>query len=186
MEDTQIIGLYVSRQESAIMETSKKYGRYLTQVAYNILCSHEDTEEIVSDTYLAAWNAIPPQIPQVLRHFLSRITRNLSFDRMDYRLAGRRNGHMTALLSELEECVPDLKNDLEAILEAKTIGAVLNQFLSEQSRENCALFLERYYYSMTVAQIGRRHAMTEGVVKYRLSLLRKKLRENLNKEGITV
>lgn len=186
MEDTEIIELYFQRREAAVEETAKKYGGYLNQVAYNILSSREDTEEIVSDTYLAAWNTIPPQRPRVLRHFLSRITRNMALDRLDYRLAGRRNDHMVMVLSELEECIPDRRNDLEEILETKAIGEVLNRFLAAQSREDCALFLERYYYSMTVAEIGMRHGMTEGVVKYRLSTLRKKLRGCLNREGIAV
>ena len=85
MEDTQIIALYLSRQEAAIGETAKKYGGYINQIAYNILRCREDTEEIAADTYLAAWNAIPPEIPRVLKHFLSRIARNLAFDRLDYR-----------------------------------------------------------------------------------------------------
>ena len=89
MDDTQIIGLYFSRSESAIAETAKKYGAYLNQVAYNILRCREDTEEIVEDTYLAAWNAIPPTKPNVLKHFLSRITRNLAFTRLDYNTAGQ-------------------------------------------------------------------------------------------------
>ena len=86
MEDTQIIALYLSRQEAAIGETVKKYGGYINRIAYNILRCREDTEEIAADTYLAAWNAIPPEIPRVLKHFLSRIARNLAFDRLGKRL----------------------------------------------------------------------------------------------------
>ncbi len=186
MEDTEIIDLYFQRQEAAISETSKKYGAYLNQVAYNILRSREDTEEILTDTYLAAWNTIPPQHPRVLRHYLSRITRNLSFDRMDYRMAEKRNSNMAAVLSELEECVPDRKNDLESIMETKEIGAVINRFLAELSKADCALFLNRYYYGMPIAVLEKSHGLTEGMVKYRLSSLRKKLRRCLEREGITV
>ena len=84
MEDSQIVQLYFRRSEDAISQTQRKYGAYLQEIAYNILRSQEDSEEVVGDTYLAAWNAIPPEKPRVLRHFLSRITRNLSFDRLDY------------------------------------------------------------------------------------------------------
>ena len=84
MDDAKIIKLYFQRSESAIGETAKKFGAYLNQVAYNILRCREDTEEIVSDTYVAAWNSIPPTVPSSLKHYLTRITRNLSFDRMDY------------------------------------------------------------------------------------------------------
>ncbi len=186
MEDAGIIALYFARQEAAITETSKKYGAYLNQAAYNILGSREDTEEVLSDTFLAAWNTIPPQRPRVLRHYLSRITRNLAFDRLDYRRAGKRNPNMVTLLSELEDCIPDRKTDLESVMETKEIGAAINRFLSEQTKEDCALFVSRYYYSMPIAVLEKRFGLSEGMVKYRLSVLRKKLRRNLEREGITV
>ncbi len=186
MEDAGIIELYMARQEAAITETSQKYGPYLNQIAYNILTSREDTEEVLSDTYLAAWNTIPPQLPRVLRHYLSRITRNLAFDRMDYRMAARRNGNLSAVLSELEDCVPDRGSDLEAVMESREIGAVINRFLSELNRADCALFLNRYYYSMPIAALEKRFDLSEGAVKYRLGSLRKKLRRHLEKEGIAL
>lgn len=186
MEDTEIITLYFSRSESAIAETAKKYGSYLNQVAYNILRSPEDTEEIVQDTYLAAWNVIPPQWPRAFRHFLSRITRNLSFDRLDYITAQCRNHNLSTVLSELEDCIPDRTNDPEARMEAKLLGEAINAFLAKQSASDCAIFLSRYYYSMTVAEISKRYSLTEGTVKYRLSSLRGKLRKHLQKEGIAV
>lgn len=186
MEDTGIIELYIQRRETALAETAKKYGGYLNQVAYNILSSREDTEEVVSDTYLAAWNTIPPQRPRVLRHYLSRITRNLAFDRLDYRRAGKRNANLETLLSELEECIPDWKNDLELVMERKEIAGAINRFLSEQSKADCALFLNRYYYSMPIAALEKRHGLSEGAIKYRLSVLRKKLRQSLKREGIAV
>ncbi len=186
MKDAEIIELYVQRKEAAIAQTARKYGAYLNQVAYNILRSREDTEEIVSDTYLAAWNAIPPQHPRVFRHFLSRITRNLSFDRLDYRMAGKRSGHMDTLLSELEDCIPDRSASLESRMETKAIGTAINGFLSQQSKNDCALFVCRYFYGMTVMEIGKRQGMSEGTVKYRLGLLRRKLRKHLEREGITV
>lgn len=186
MEDTEIISLYFQRRESAIGETSKKYGSYLNQVAYNILRSREDAEEIVQDTYLAAWNAIPPQYPNVFRHFLSRITRNLAFDRLDYLTAKRRNPNMLAVLSELEECIPDPGSNPESILEEKLTGESINTFLAMQNKEDCALFLCRYYYSMTIEDIGKRFSLSEGKVKYRLSRLRRRLQKHLEQEGIAV
>lgn len=186
MEDTEIIGLYVSRRESAIGETAKKYGSYLNQVAYNILRCREDTEEVVEDTYLAAWNTIPPTMPKVLKHFLSRIARNLSFDRLDYRTAKRRGGEMVGLLSELDECLPDSRGSLEEQYEARQIGVVLNRFLAEQSHGDCALFLSRYYYAMTVKEIGAKYGLKERTVAYRLSRLRKDLRKELEREEIAL
>ena len=128
MEDTQIIALYLSRQEAAIGETAKKYGGYINRIAYNILRCREDTEEIASDTYLAAWNAIPPEIPRVLKHFLSRIARNLAFDRLDYITAKRRDVHMITLLSELDACLPDPRSDVEAAVDAKLAAGSVNRF----------------------------------------------------------
>lgn len=186
MEDTQIINLYFSRCEAAIRETAGKYGAYLNQVAYNILRCREDTEEIVEDTYLAAWNAIPPERPRVLKHFLSRITRNLSYDRLDYITAKRRTPHMCILLSELDACVPDRSGGVETAMEAKQIGEALNRFLSQLDRLDCAVFVNRYYYSMTISEVAQKCALSERNVKYRLSCLRSQLRKHLDKEGITV
>lgn len=105
MEDTEIITMYFERRESAIQETENKYGVYLNAVAYNILRSLDDTEEVVDDTYMAAWNTMPPTRPENLKHFLSRITRNLSFNKLDYKNAAKRH----ALFVELDECIPDRK-----------------------------------------------------------------------------
>lgn len=186
MEDTQIIELYFSRSESAIGETAGKYGAYLNQVAYNILRCREDTEEVVEDTYLAAWNAIPPERPRILKHFLSRITRNLSFDRLDYISAKRRDVHMITLLSELEACLPDENGDVEAAMEAKQIGKMLNRFLSGLEKLDCAVFVNRYYYSMTISEIAKKYELPDRNVKYRLSCMRCQLRKLLAREGITV
>lgn len=186
MDDTQIIDLYFSRCESAIAETARKYGIYLNQIAYNILRSHEDTEEIVEDTYFAAWNAIPPSRPQVLKHFLSRITRNLSFDRLDYLTAGKRSKHMVTLLSELDDCIPDHRGSAEEAWEAKQLGLSLNRFLETLERTDCRIFLCRYYYNLSIPEIGEKYGLTERRVKYRLSFLRKQLRRHLSKEGVVI
>ena len=186
MEDAQIIGLYLSRSESAISETARKYGRYLQQISYNILRCREDTEEIVEDTYMAAWNAIPPEVPRVLKHYLSRIVRNLSFTRLDYLTAKCRDSHMILLLSELEACIPDPKGSPDKYLEAKQLGEVLNQFLSQLEQRDCTVLLCRYYHGMTIAQIAEKYGLTERNVKYRLSRTRQQLRNFLDKEGICV
>lgn len=186
MEDTQIIDLYFGRCESAIAETGKKYGAYLNQVAFRILRSREDTEEIVDDTYLAAWNAMPPTRPVVLRHFLSRITRNLSFTRLDYLSAKQRSSHMAVLLSELEDCIPDDRENPETLWESRQIGVVLNDFLGTLEAVDCRVFLCRYYYNWTLAEIGEKYGLPQRNVKYRLSCMRKQLRKLLEREGIAV
>ena len=186
MDDANIIKLYFQRSESAIRETAKKYGAYLNQVAYNILRCREDTEEIVSDTYVAAWNSIPPTVPSSLKHYLSRITRNLSFDRMDYLTAGRRNSHMNILLSELEGCLPDPQSSMEEQWETREIGQSLNRFLGTLCPEDCRVFLARYFYGQTIREIAVSYGLSKSNAKYRLSSIRRKLRTHLEKEGITV
>ena len=186
MDDTQIIQLYFTRSESAIEATAEKYGRYLNQVAFHILRCWEDTEEIVEDTYLTAWNTIPPTVPAVLKHYLSRITRNLAFTRLDYLTAKRRDNHLNVLLSELDACIPDRRGSAEDIWEAKQIGVSLNRFLSTLNRLDCQIFLCRYYYGMTLSEISQKHGLPQRNVKYRLSCLRKQLRDHLSKEGVIV
>ena len=186
MDDTQIIDLYFSRSEAAISETAGKYGAYLNQVAYHILRCREDTEEVVEDTYFAAWNAIPPTRPTVFKHFLTRITRNLSFTRLDYLSAQRRDKHMVTLLSELDECIPDRRGDVEKVWEAKQIGITLNRFLEQLERTDCKIFICRYFYSLTIREIGEKYGLPERKVKYRLSILRSQLRKHLDREGVVL
>lgn len=182
MEDSRIIDLYFARSDKAIEETSVKYGGYLNQIAFNILRDSSDTEEIVNDTYLGAWNAIPPARPNSLKHYLSRITRNLSFNRLDYKLAGKRN----AILVELDECIPDKRSDVESVLKAKEIGLILNNFLAVLDRKNCAIFLARYYYSYTIKEIAYNYNLSQRQVKYRLLKLREGLGEYFDKEGVVL
>lgn len=186
MEDRNILALYRERRESALTETAKQYGAYLNQVVYRILGSREDVEEVLSDTYLAAWNRIPPESPRVLRHYLSRIARNLAFDRLDYNTAQRRNPNMTQALEELDGCLPDGSQDLEKALEAELLKESINAFLATVNRRDCALFLGRYYYGMTVKELAEKLGLTQGKTKYRLSTLRLALKEHLQKEGIGV
>lgn len=183
MEDEAIIALYFARDEGAIRETSAKYGAYLDEVAYRILRSADDAEEIVSDTCLGAWNAIPPTRPDSLRHFLARIARNLSFNRLDYRTAKRR-AHAEELLSELDDCVPDARADVEHTAETRELAAALNRFLGSLEDADCALFVARYFYAETLREAAADYGLTERQAKYRLSLLRARLREQLTKEGL--
>lgn len=182
MEDTEIIQLYIDRSEAAIQETGRKYSAYLHRLIYNILQDACDTEEIEDDTYLGAWNAIPPTIPKSLKHFLSRIARNLSFDRLDYRLAGKRN----AQLVELDECIPDWAQSMERIWEERELGEALNGFLGTLDPKDCAVFLGRYYYSYSISELSEKYALSQRRVKYVLSRTRKGLRNYLEKEGVAI
>ncbi len=182
MEDVKIIDLFFLRSEDALRETDKKYGNYLRQIAYRILRSREDTEEILGDTMLAAWNTIPPERPRQLRYYLARIIRNRSMDRLDYRTAQCRDNSKELLLSELEECIPDRCS--QDRWEAKEIGDALNRFLGNLPREECGIFLSRYFYGYTLTEIQKKYNLPEHKIRYRLKKTRSQLAAFLQQEGI--
>lgn len=182
MKDSEIVALYLERQETAILETETKYGKYLSTVVWRILRDESDTEEIVNDVYMRAWKAIPPTIPENLKLFLARIARNLSFDRMSYRTAGKRN----AIQVELDESVPAAESGPEEAWEAREIGEVLNRFLGELDRKTCAVFVARYYYAFSITELAKRYGLSERQAKYLLQKTRGKLKEYLEKAGVTL
>ena len=182
MEDSGIVELYFARSEMAIQETGRKYGAYLNTIAYNILRNLCDTEEVVNDTYMATWNAIPPTRPNNFKHFLSRITRNLSFDRLDYLNAGKRQ----ALFVEMDECIPDRRSDVEDMWEAREIGEELNKFLKTLDRKTCAVFLARYFYACSVNEVAEQYALSARQVKYLLTKTRSELRSYFEKQGVVI
>ena len=186
MEDTQIIAMYESRSEEAVSQTAAKYGNYLRRIAGNILPGREDTEEILNDVYLAAWNTIPPKRPKVLKYYLSRIVRNLSFKRLEYLGAEKRGGNADLLLSELEECIPDPRRNPEQAVEAKELGACVNRFLATLHADDRKLFLSRYYYAMTAPQLAEAYGLSTRQVKYRLEKLRRELKTQLEREDVCV
>lgn len=185
MEDSEIIDLYFARSERAVAETAGKYGASLHALARRILASPEDAEEIVGDTYLRTWNAIPPTRPRVLRHFLTRITRNLALDRLAYNRAARRGSETVPLLEELESCLPDGHGSAEDALTERELTETLNRFLGELDETECRVFLSRYYYAMSRAEIAARYGLSEGRVKYLLAHARRTLQAKLLQEGIT-
>ena len=183
MEDSQIIALFFQRSEEAISQTERKYGRYLRSVASRILSLPEDSEEVVNDTYLAAWNQIPPEKPNVLKYYLSRIARNLALNQYAYKSAKKRSAFVEVAISELEESIPDCTMLPETCAEQKELSRMLNAFLSGLSRKDCALFVGRYFYNRTAAELGRKYGMQEYQVKYRLKKFRAELKRFLEKEG---
>ena len=158
----------------------------MSSIAYRILNSLEDSEEVVDDTYMRAWKAIPPTRPKVLKHFLSRITRNLSLDRLQYYAAEKRNVETVAMLEELEACLPDPHGSAEAALEESELTEILNRFLGELEPLTCCVFLSRYYYAHTVKEVSEQFGLPEGKTKYLLTKTRSALRSRLIEEGITV
>lgn len=184
MDDTKIIDLFWARDEAAIAETDRVYGRKLHVLSNKILNNREDAEESVNDTYLKTWQIIPPQRPRFFYAFLASICRHLSFHRLDWRLADKRNAEVVSLTQEMELCIPDAAR--ERTLEGKEIGRVMNDFLASLPRQTRLIFLRRYWHLDTIAEIAARYGITESKVKMQLSRTRDKLRTYLKKEGICV
>ena len=185
MEDSRIIALYWERDEQAIAETAGKYGAYCHQIAQNILNNLQDSEEGVNDTYLRAWNAIPPQRPTRLGAFLGKITRHLALDKFKARHAGKREGDcFIASLEELGACLPS--GEYEAEADARMIGEAINEFLSKEAPTARKIFVCRYFYGDAIEDICRRFSMSESKVKSSLFRSRSRLRAHLEKEGICV
>ena len=186
MNDEQIIQLFFTRNEDAIRQTDDRYGAKLTRLSENIVGCREDAQECVNDTYLKAWNTIPPTRPGCLRAFLGRITRNLSFTRWEAARAQKRGGGQTEiLLSELADCLPSGEL-VDARLDAQAVTLTIEAYLRTQTRENRQLFVRRYYYGDSVRRLSGLFGLTENTVKSRLFRLRAGLRDALLKEGIAV
>ena len=186
MDDKQILDLYWERSEAAISETSKKYGKYCRYIAFNILHNDEDSEECVNDTYLRAWNSIPPNRPSVLKTFLGKITRNLSLDRYELLNAKKRNGgQMPLVFDEIQECIPSL-DSTENIVEEIALTDILNRFLSSLSLEQRKIFMRRYWYLSPIKEIATEYGMSESKIKMSLFRSRNELKKLLEKEGISV
>lgn len=185
MEDARIVQLYWERNEQAISATADKYGAYCASIARNILGVPEDVEECVSDTYLRAWNAIPPHRPQILPAFLGRITRNLALNRYRHSRADKRGGgRLPAVLEELSFVTGG--EDAEQALDRREVVDAVNSFLAGLPARKRTIFLCRYWYLDSIAEIGARFGMTEGSVSVTLSRLRRKLRDHLLERGIDV
>ena len=186
MEDEKIVQLYWDRDERAIPATAAKYGGYCTSIAQNILGSAEDAEECVNDTWLRAWNAMPPQRPGILSAFFGKLTRNLSLDRWRYNRAAKRGGpQVETALEELGECLP-APGRPEDRLEERETAALISRFLREQPQLDRVLFLRRYWYLDSVAALAERFSMNENTVKSRLHRTRLRLKEVLLREGVAV
>ena len=186
MEDDQIIQLYWDRDEGAIPATADRYGPYCAAIARNILDDRLDTEECVNDTYLHAWNAMPPQWPQILSAFLGKITRNLALSRYRHRHAEKRGGgELTAVLQELEDCVSG-QETVEQQLEQQELEQALHAFLTGLSPEKRGMFVCRYWYTDSVSDIAARYHLSRGAVTMQLSRMRKNLRTFLLERGISV
>ena len=176
MDDQSMIALYFARDERAISETRKTYGHYIMTIAMNILCREPDAEECVSDTYLKAWNSIPPTRPHSLKAFLARIVRNLSLNR----LRDRKNADLTLSFEELEDCIP-VTDEQES-----EVPGLIDAYLRTLSDLDRRLFLGRYWYSYPIPKLAAAYGLTSNAVTIRLSRTRAALRVYLEERGYHV
>lgn len=182
MEDSAILDLFFARNENAIKETENKYGQKLIGIARSITCSGSDAEECVNDAYLAAWNQIPPTRPEHFFAFLSRIVRNVSYNRFHKNTAKKRNANVVSLDEELSEIIPDPKS----IVSDSELGSAIDRFLRKQEKDARNLFVRRYFYGDSVSALSILTGMTENAVAMRLMRMRKRLKKFLEKEGYRI
>lgn len=186
MEDNAIVALYWARDESAIAATDERYGPYCGGLARRMLGDAQEAEECVNDTWLRAWQSMPPQRPRNLRVYLGCITRRLALDRFRQRKAGRRGGgELPLVLDELAECVSGAES-VESETAHRELSSVLNGFLASLPPRSRRIFVKRYWFGESVSGIAKDNGMTAGAVSALLGRLRQKLKAYLTERGIEV
>lgn len=183
MDDKKIVELFFARRESAISESARKFGAYLHSIALNILGNPEDAEECVNDTYIDAWNCIPPHCPSNLSTFLGKITRRISIDRLRRRTAKKRgSGEAEIILDELQGCIPS-NDSTEEQFDARMLSEIINSFVKTLPESYRNIFICRYWYMDSLSDICIKFGYSESKVKSILHRTREKLRKKLKKEG---
>ena len=185
MEDGEIVALYWARDEQAIAETDGKYGPFCRAMARNLLGSPEDAEECVSDTWLEAWNSMPQERPALLRPWLGRVLRMNAIDRWRASHRQKRFGGVETLVLELEDCVPS-GPDPQRALEAAELGELLEGWLNGLSREDRRLFLRRYWNGEALNALAAEAQLPPALLAQRMRRLRLRLKNFLEKEGVTL
>lgn len=185
LQDEKIIKLFQERSEQAIFELAEKYGTVLRRISKNILNNTSDAEECVNDTYLAAWNTIPPQNPNPLKTYVCRIVRNISIAKYHSNSAVKRNSHYDVALDELEECFAS-QASVEEEISAKELTALIDEFLDGLDGESRVMFVRRYWYADSVSDIAVRFGVSANNAAVRLSRVREKLRKYLEENGVRV
>lgn len=184
MDDNKIIELFFAKNEDAIKRTDEAYGRRLFHLADSIVHNDQDAEESVSDTYLKAWDTIPPQRPRYFFAYIAKICRSFALKKLDWANAQKRKAEIVALTQEMESCIPDACRDME--IDAKELGRSLDAFLRTLAPGNQMVFLRRYWFGDTIAEIAERYSISQSAVQMRLNRTKKLLAMHLVKEGIRV
>ncbi|MBQ1305282.1 MAG: sigma-70 family RNA polymerase sigma factor [Erysipelotrichales bacterium] len=185
MEDEEIVRLYWNRDEEAIRMSAVKYGAYCRHIALNILRNAEDAEEAVNDTWVKAWNSIPPVKPAVLSSYLGKITRNLALDLYRTKRREKRGGETETVLEELGEIVSGTE-DPEATVDRMELKEDIQKFLNTLPKEKKYMFLLRYWYAMELPEIAERLSVSENRVSVNLHRIRKQLKSYLEKRGYRI
>ncbi len=182
MTDDEIIALYFARSENAISETALKYGKLCSKVIWGILYDSRDSEECLNDTWMALWNAIPPQKPHPFKAYVCRIAKNLALKKQAYNHAGKRYSELETSLDELSDCASQGHN-VEQEVEQKSIESAINQFLAKLPKEKRILFMRRYWFLHSVREIAEDLHITERTASMRLARIRRQLKHFLEQEG---
>ena len=186
MEDFEIVELYWDRNENAITQTDRKYGKYCRKIAFSIVTNKEDMEECVNDTYLQTWNSLPPQRPEKLSTYLGKICRNISINLYEKLTAEKRGGNETdACLDELGELIGS-SSEVEERLDLTVLTDLINKFLKKCEKQARTVFVQRYWYMMSVKEIAKENRMSDSNVKMTLSRTRDKLKVYLEEEGYCI
>lgn len=186
MEDAQIVDLYWERNEYALIKTSEKYGKLCFSVAFNILNNHEDSEECVNDTYLEAWEAMPPHRPNFLSAFLAKITRNNAIIRIRFLNRKKRKSIQTdILLSELDECLPSDKS-AEDKFDETYVAEIISKYLYSVSQNKAAIFVFRYFFCYSIEDLSAKTGYSQNKITSMLFRMRNELKNQLEKGGINI
>ena len=186
MEDFEIVELYWDRDENAITQTDRKYGKYCRKIAFSIVNDREDMEECVNDTYLQTWNSLPPQRPEKLSAYLGKICRNISINLYEKLTAEKRGGNETdACLDEISELVGG-SSEVEEQLDLTVLTDLINKFLKRCEKQARTVFVQRYWYMMSVKEIASENRMSDSNVKMTLLRTREKLKLYLEEEGYSI
>lgn len=186
MQDKEIISLFFSRDQKALSEVSHKYGAYCYSLAFNIVSQHEDAEECVNDTWLGAWNSIPPKKPDILKYFLAKITRGKAIDRLKkYHAQKRGADEVAVVLEELSDCIEGGSNPEHVILIGE-LSEIINVFLATIPIRDRQLFVRRYFYTESINNIASKAGMSNNNVSVSLHRTRAKLKDHLKREGYLI
>lgn len=185
IDDEKIIELFFERSEQGIRELDMKYGKICHNLSYNIVNSRRDAEECVNDAYLGAWNAIPPTRPEPLLSYIVKIVRNVSLKIYYRKEAAKRNSTYTVAMQEIEACIADQKT-VEDEVEARELARIIESFLDTLTTKERIIFMRRYAYIDTYADIAKRMGISEKNVSVRLSLIRQKMKQYLIEREVFV